>query len=768
MKKLISFCLALPLFFVGVLSLHAQGDIVTYKPQHGSQSTCAFNLTITNKNTDGKFIDEIKLVITDLSGNDFDQFILPIHWTLANQTSTPPTVDATADNGGIAPNQSMSGFIFSYLGASPLYDVPTTITWTTRSGGADVSTGTIQPVCTQYQSFDKIDTATVIPSTNGGDPCFTFTIINRNLQQGTYNIPIWNVAISLQSTSAGTLRPSKVTPAQGWILDSVTTYTAYFHTENTPIDDQNPAVGGFMVCLRGNTQVNKFNFVWSAFDQQNAFIDRDTIFNISNTATSSATENDVVSVTAKDCLYTATLKNYHISNLLPPSRIVKFTIRSKTPGITFDAAPTAPPNWTKSALPADSIVYTAKTLSDGIPSGIVTNQFSFSAKGPTTSGFNIGWETFRTQGTISTGTISNLNCKVAVPATDSAIVGPGNGECNFKLTVLNSHNIKPQSNINMVTISIPANTGQLTPGIGPTGWNATNVSTTQIKYQAQNSTDALQTGNSGDITFSLTPKTPGTDVVATWSTFDEQSPGTPLSTGTVTIKCTPIISLCDTFFLASNVNSDSCVKSFTLWNRKTSDIVTMVLTTTDGWKIDTASTPPGWTKQIDGSHTTVTYQSESGLKAGESQLGFEIKFSGYFPDPTAHDNFTVVALTTDKLSGTCTSTAPVTTCLAHFLDTSIHIGVAQRSEDLGVSNFIIQPNPTHGSASIFFDLQIPQRMSLVVLDVLGHVVTTISNKLMNAGTYNIPYLMNGLPDGTYYIRMQTPRGVMTRKIVLTK
>jgi hypothetical protein len=768
MKKFVVPCIAILAVLAGISKVHAQGDIVTVKPQHDVSDPCAFIVTVSNHNSEAKNIDEIKLEITTLNGTIYSGFTGPTHWT-GSITGSDLIADATSDNGGITPGASLGGFVFSYFNdGTAEYNNPVSITWTTINSGSTLSTGTIAPICTPFQNYTTNDTATVIPTQSGCDPCFIFTLIDRNSQNGA-SLQIWHAAFQLQNVAGGTMRPSKISAPQDWVLDSVTALTAYFHTDVNPLDQQvNPAVGGFKVCLRGSPNVTKFNFVWMASNDQNTLIDRDTIFNISNTATCSTIEGDSVSMkAATGCLYNVTLKNYHVSNPFPPSRIVKLILTSKTAGIIFASAPSAPPNWTKTVT-SGSIIYAAKTDNDAIPSGIVsTNQFSFSVTGPTTTNFDIGWETDRaaTPTLVNSGT-STQKCTVAAPATDSAFIAAGIGECNFDLTVKNAHNIKPQSNVNAVTITIPSGTGQLAPTSNTGGWNSSNVSPTQIKFQTPSSSEALITDNSIHLDFLFTPKTPGANVTATWATFDEA--GVSLYSGDFPISCAPIITTCDTFMLVKNLNSDSCVKSFTLQNRKSADIVSMAVSVTNGWKIDTASTPSGWTKQIDGSHTSVTYTNSTGLKSGDSQAGFDMKFYAYFRPDQLRDTFIVIAITTDRNGITCTSVDSVLrpTCLAHIIDTTL--GVAVKSGDLGVTNFMIQPNPTRGSADISFEMNTSERVIITVIDVLGHQIAVVSSKIMPQGKYHVPYMMNGLPDGTYYIRLQTPAGVITKKLILTK
>ncbi len=773
MKKIIVFCLMLPIILVCVSSAHAQVDVVTVKPVHNTTSQCVFNVTFTNHNAAGKNIDGIRLRLTNTTFN-YQDFKTPAHWS-GTIDGTSTEASATSDNGGIIPNASQGGFLIDYIGGN--FDDRAQISWVALNSGVGIDSGTFETICTQFQEYSAIDSAYIITEQSGADPCFNFTVINKNLQ-GNQSIPIYFVAFKLNNPTGGTLRPSKVTPAADWFLDSVTTYTAYFHTDNNPILP-GKAIGGWKVCLRANTTVSKFDFVWFAYDQQDAFIDRDTIFNTSNTATAAASESDSVSVKAiNGCLWGLTLKNYHVSNTLPPSSVVKLTLKSKTAGVTFVSAPSAPTNW-KSIVTADSIVFFADSANHGIGGGVISKGFSFSVNGPTTTNFDIGWETDRAGSPyppkvtlLSTGTLTQ-KCTVSVPSGDVASIGPGAKECGFKLSVTNAHNTKPESNLAQITITIPSGSGQITGDQASTsGWSYTNISATQIKFQSSDASTEMKTGDAQDLSFTFAPKTPGTDVTATWATYDDASvtAGTPLYTGTVKINCTPTINICDTFVQTQNLSSDSCVKTFTLTNRGTTNISALSVSVTNGWEIDTSSTPTNWTKQTVGK-SQVNYSNTAGGLVGGAQEIFNIKFISYYPD-TSHtpppDAFAVIAVTTDNNSNNCTSVDTVTPgCLSipvHVNTGSVH----QYSEEIGVANFMIQPNPTRGSADISFDLNSAERVTVTVLDMLGHQIVTLTNMLMAQGTYHIPYIMNGLPNGTYYVRMQTPTGVTTRKLVLTK
>jgi hypothetical protein len=770
MKNLHKFLLAF-LFVAALFSMSRAQDVVSVNPVHDPNYPCAFNLTFTNHNIALKNIDGVSFELISGNGIQFDQLRLPAQWSNGVDLTPEVKLTATANNAGIAPNGSLSGFLLDYI--DNFYETPVVIKWVAFNGLTPLDSGTVQTICTQYQSYSKIDTATSVQSVSGCDPCFTFSVINRNLQGGQ-TLSIKGISFELITLTAGTMRPSKITAPTGWTVDSVTKYRAYFHTENNILGPGDPPASGFKVCLRGNPSATKFSFVWRTYDEAGSFIDRDTMRDIPNTVGCATADADsVVAAAPNGCLYDVSLKNYHVSNTLPPSPIVRFALYSKTAGVTFASTPNAPLHWSKRKSTAnDSVIYTSDSISHGIPGGIIEH-FTFSVEGSSTSSFSLGWETDQAAAPfppkfvpVTTGTL-NLSCAAAIAATDSATIKGGATECSFVLTIKNTHNIIPQSNLTQTTITIPAGTGQLTATGSSSGWDVSSITPTQIKFQAPTGEGMPPSATATqDLAFTFSPKNPGQDVTATWVTKDDQ--GNSTGTGNVTLNCAPTVTTCDTLnyggFTANQTTSshDSCDNMFTLVNRKSTDITSIVITPTDGWHVDSASTPAGWTKVIDFAHTSVTYTSATGLKANE-HLDLTIKFSGYFLPTQVRDSFIAFASTTDRNGVVCTSTDSINGCLAHLLP-----GGAVHTEYTGANNFTVQPNPSHGEAEISFDMSTATRVIITVVDVLGHQVATVSSQYMTPGAYHIPYNLNNLSDGTYYIRMQTPLGVMTKKLILAK
>ncbi len=65
------------------------------------------------------------------------------------------------------------------------------------------------------------------------------------------------------------------------------------------------------------------------------------------------------------------------------------------------------------------------------------------------------------------------------------------------------------------------------------------------------------------------------------------------------------------------------------------------------------------------------------------------------------------------------------------------------------------PNPFNPTTRISFIIPTNSRVSLTIFDVLGRQVTTLINKRMTAGYYNIEFSASELASGIYYYRLKT-------------
>ncbi len=87
------------------------------------------------------------------------------------------------------------------------------------------------------------------------------------------------------------------------------------------------------------------------------------------------------------------------------------------------------------------------------------------------------------------------------------------------------------------------------------------------------------------------------------------------------------------------------------------------------------------------------------------------------------------------------------------------------------SSFILYPaypNPFNSTATITYSVPVASHISLALYDLSGRKVMTLEDSHCQPGVYNM--LLNGecLSTGMYIIRMESPAGARTQKIVLVR
>jgi glucose/arabinose dehydrogenase len=100
----------------------------------------------------------------------------------------------------------------------------------------------------------------------------------------------------------------------------------------------------------------------------------------------------------------------------------------------------------------------------------------------------------------------------------------------------------------------------------------------------------------------------------------------------------------------------------------------------------------------------------------------------------------------------------------------IHLRNQSAVKDPQVSQTIVTcfPNPIANSAMIKYALSHSEHVKLELIDQLGRILRIIHEGNEGPADKNISLSLNGLPDGVYYLRMQTDEGIITKKIVKIK
>jgi len=78
------------------------------------------------------------------------------------------------------------------------------------------------------------------------------------------------------------------------------------------------------------------------------------------------------------------------------------------------------------------------------------------------------------------------------------------------------------------------------------------------------------------------------------------------------------------------------------------------------------------------------------------------------------------------------------------------------------------PNPFNPEATIRFDVRKSQQVRLSVFNELGQQVMVLVDGRLEAGQHEARLAAYGLPSGTYFVRLETDTGVVTRTVVLMK
>lgn len=717
--------------------LQAQDQVVlTPRPQ----DVCCWDFTV--KNRSAQAINKIEFTITTLGQVDFTEGAVPANWETPSLSNNNRVVTYTGLP--IQSNQDLSGFSLCF--GTTVTDQPVKITWKTYNNATVLTSRDIELICTPFQGMQRIDSVGFTTSTSGTDACYSFSVFNKH-QPAVSQINA--VSFQLLTTTAGTIRPKLVTAPEGWQLDSVTPYQAYFSTTTNPIV-QGQGQSGFGVCLRSNAATKLTNWVWRVRDDAWGLVSRDTLRNLANNAQNGAPSCDEVNFTnVNGCLYNFSVANYHAMNLQPPSRITSVRLIRRSSGITFTGATTKPTGWGAS-VKADTIFYAASSESVGIPSGVVNTSFAVNLSNPSGGAFDLEWQTLSGT-TVLCSTVVNLRCVVEAPRVDSAVITPVDGrECCYRIDIRNLHN-NPPSNLMAVALSVPQGSGTISGEASSLNWSATaGQGNRSVLYQAQAVGDAQTTGVTQSINFCVSPSEPGQPVPITWQTF-EQAGGTAITSGTQPVTCSPVILTCDTVW-STTVDQAQCRQQIWVSNRRTTDdrVTSIVVRPLNGWTIDTALAPAPWTSQTDLSRTTLTFNGS--LDAGISQP-FTVAFKGVgTPDTFSVEvvtNATDNSVCVDTLGFRCEPTSSVKPSIEHLV------------------KLTIAPNPTVGQSTIQFTMPEPTRTVITLLDVLGKTSQLVFDGM--AGTTNTVALdASTLPNGTYYLRLETAAGIVTKRIVVQR
>jgi hypothetical protein len=98
------------------------------------------------------------------------------------------------------------------------------------------------------------------------------------------------------------------------------------------------------------------------------------------------------------------------------------------------------------------------------------------------------------------------------------------------------------------------------------------------------------------------------------------------------------------------------------------------------------------------------------------------------------------------------------------------VGIIEAPGRLGVADRLCEvlPNPFAGRAIVRLQLPRAGRVLAQVLDVSGRSVATLLDEDAVAGRRELTWEPRTLAAGVYFVRVETPAGVETRPVLLTR
>ncbi len=744
-------------------------DTLRFSPDCGSSA--AWDFTFLNE--DPQFITSIVLIISPAdtssfsfsgSGNTFYPVDTIDHgtniWGTDTVSANGDMAVWIADQGrGLITGQKDGNFYFQLGGPGGtslppnLFDSTVHIKWEAFSGPTLVDQGFFIPFTpTIYQGNCTFDFATVTSKTVGCDPQFDFHVFNKNGLQ----YAIDELKFVLQDPTAGAMRPSEIIPPPGWKLDSVTQFSASFHSAGGNIG-YNSNLDGFLVALRANPAVNRFSFVMWAYSG-GGLIDRDTIDTVAASPQSCSFQptSDSVSFTnAGACTFRAVLDNYHTGdNNLAVSPITEWKFVIKTPGAT----------WSDIQMPREPIFGTwefymsGDTLSIDLvpkfrynsalaqPGGIVWSTMKVSIDNPNPgSPLNIAWSDSSFTTAVSSGT-SSISCKIG--NQDTAFVTSGTN-CDYTLTFSNKHTV-PESSVNSIALRMPSSAGKFLTGCvsDNNGWDSSTQAESMRFFNQKGAPGFLTFGNSATFHFCIFPAIADSSWPLTVYAFD--STGGGIDTLLVTVPgCTPPPPMLDSIY--HGIDKNSCFDTLLITSNRSVGITidSVLIQAFNGWQV---SVEPkiGWTHDSLSPSAIVLI----GTIDPETENGFSVT---YTPTKGAQSPFPVEVVTFGH-DGIVNINRDTILCQPSGV-----ISPAQSIKPLSIS---IVPNPMNSEASITLTTASYDRVQITLLDVLGHIVKVVGNGTMSAGDHNYSLDVSQIPDGAYYLRAETSNQTMTKKLVV--
>jgi hypothetical protein len=101
----------------------------------------------------------------------------------------------------------------------------------------------------------------------------------------------------------------------------------------------------------------------------------------------------------------------------------------------------------------------------------------------------------------------------------------------------------------------------------------------------------------------------------------------------------------------------------------------------------------------------------------------------------------------------------------------VNITGSQRTQNIIKKGFYLEqnnPNPFNKMTTIQFSLPQQARVSIIITNSYGKVVDKKISNLYDAGAYNLEFIAEGLPKGTYFYHVIADKFCESREMELIK
>lgn len=94
--------------------------------------------------------------------------------------------------------------------------------------------------------------------------------------------------------------------------------------------------------------------------------------------------------------------------------------------------------------------------------------------------------------------------------------------------------------------------------------------------------------------------------------------------------------------------------------------------------------------------------------------------------------------------------------------------VSNVSENVKNTSLNVYPNPVVNQAKISFEINAPEQMEVVLLDMTGKQVLEIANRNFSAGIHTLSFANQNLQNGVYFVNIKSGNQNITKRVVLAK